>query len=127
MPASEYVHKRFGPPLVHDFSRPVSFEMSVRSGPRHCGQSSALAKSGNAQEMIAGNTSNRIFIPMPHSDWEVTVNRLTLLRHRSRRVGFLLSLSIIAQVVTSVYGRLALEASGTRYDEAGPRSYHQTR
>ena len=31
-----------GPPAGHSFSRPVSFEMRVRSGPCHCGQSAKI-------------------------------------------------------------------------------------
>src|ERR1043165_9533214 len=33
----------FGPPEGHAFSRPVSLDTPVRSGPRHCGQSAANA------------------------------------------------------------------------------------
>src|SRR5688500_14578697 len=34
-------HTNFGPSFGHSFSNPVSLEMPLRSGPRHCGQSSA--------------------------------------------------------------------------------------
>src|SRR6516162_9725081 len=32
-------HNSFGPSLGHSWSKPVSVETALRSGPRHCGQS----------------------------------------------------------------------------------------
>src|SRR6185369_14938095 len=37
-------HARGGPSFGHSFSRPVSFEWAVRSGPCHCGQSNSPHK-----------------------------------------------------------------------------------
>src|SRR5260370_38524092 len=33
------LHNSFGPSVGHSWSKPVSVEMALRSGPRHCGQS----------------------------------------------------------------------------------------
>src|SRR4051812_23656527 len=41
-PAPLVSQSSLGPFSSQDLSRPVSFETPVRSGPRHCGQSSAL-------------------------------------------------------------------------------------
>src|SRR5437879_3281093 len=60
------VHSSVGPPLGQVFSRPVSFETSVRSGPRHAGQSAAnvvparahsAASTGSVDLFIASNLS----------------------------------------------------------------------
>lgn len=42
-PTSLFFQSIFGPSLGHSLSSPFSFEMPVRSGPCHCGQSSARA------------------------------------------------------------------------------------
>src|SRR5436190_16322997 len=51
-----------GPPFGHSLSRPVSLEWAVRSGPCHCGQSSADAEDISRAEvrMPMTGVANRI-------------------------------------------------------------------
>src|SRR5579883_1777842 len=58
------VHKSAGPFAGHDGNRPVSLETSVRSGPRHCGQS--LAAKGVKEIRPTRKVRNaRVFIRSP--------------------------------------------------------------
>src|SRR5262249_41897154 len=57
MPALVKFHSSGGPPLGQALSRPVSLETSVRSGPRHCGQSAPKADNAAAARQAAAGSS----------------------------------------------------------------------
>jgi hypothetical protein len=45
-------HNSLGPLAGHSLSRPVSVERPSRFGPRHCGQSAAVAGAAKARRMM---------------------------------------------------------------------------
>src|SRR6185295_1627097 len=55
-------HTSLGPPAGHCCSRPVSVEMPVRCGPRHCGQSAAAPTTEQHVTVIAARNMRRLFI-----------------------------------------------------------------
>jgi hypothetical protein len=56
-------HNSFGPAFGHSWSRPVSREIPLRSGPRHCGQSLAMAESAvDNQNAPAARIPNENFM-----------------------------------------------------------------
>src|ERR1051325_4546027 len=53
---------RFGPPVGHDLSKPVSRETSSRLGPRHCGQSKLALSTVPHNPRTAEMATNKCFI-----------------------------------------------------------------
>src|SRR5262249_26650811 len=96
----------FGPSLGHSFSNPVSFETPVRSGPRHCGQSSPRADSTpstDAARPAASSAKRRRFmITSDECDWMPTGLRIGV----SRRKG--------------IAGWVEYSVPGTRYSVLNP-------
>src|SRR5688572_18690215 len=61
-----------GPSFGHCLSKPVSFEWAVRSGPCHCGQSSAKAPGRNTP--AAKRDKNRLVILVPSNRRKIEMN-----------------------------------------------------
>src|SRR5258708_27580194 len=64
MPASRKVQRSLGPSFGHVLRRPVSLDTSVRSGPRHWGQSAAAA-SPAATRRPGASQGSVFFIRIP--------------------------------------------------------------
>ena len=64
-----------GPPAGHSFRRPVSFEMRVRSGPCHCGQSVAAWRTAVAKTIARASVKRLIMFLAFHFASALLVER----------------------------------------------------